>query len=633
MTTKSSNMNKPARTRGAILYTRVSTGEQDKHGTSPESQLAACRAKALVLSLPIIAEYYDGGVSGGFLLARPGMQAALADIKAGRADTLICANMSRYSRDREHQSAIKREVRAAGARLVFCDMDFDDTPEGDLAFNVFGDFAEYDKASIRKRLNNGRVDRAGEGLQPSRRTPPYGYHIVTHADVIRETYAASEVGRYFLREDQAKVARWIWEVYHAGTHSLAGIARELTRQGVPTPGRASQWCMTTVRYILANPVYKGVAIYGRFDNVTDESRLLETHWRTGEPLKEPRRRTVADPDTWITMDCPALVSEDVWDAVQTRLVENKAKKGGNPQRVRMLAGRIFCPHCGQGLVCGSSRGRSRRGEKVDKPQRYCCSAYMKSVQKTGTPVCEPTGYYVQDVEASVTLALLDACQRPAAVREAIRVYAKPDPGAPGSAEQSRRELTAIDKALTALGGEEAATVQGQIAGIQAGASPTAYAGAFADIAARRKDLEDRRGSLSRRIHSERSQGKSVPALPTQALEQRAWKDAARVLSSPDVPGHVKRDALACLVESAVPSRAEGSPRTEMVTTVRFLPGVLEDEGEEGAETLQTIRLGSDSILALFSVMSALSWAANGRMRLRLPPPSGFPLTAPPPAGV
>ena len=103
---------------GAVIYTRVSTGEQAEHGTSLESQRDACRAKALALGLPIIAEYEDAGISGGFLLSRPGMMAAIADIQAGRADTLICANVSRYSRDVEHQQTLlksrPRGGRAAG---------------------------------------------------------------------------------------------------------------------------------------------------------------------------------------------------------------------------------------------------------------------------------------------------------------------------------------------------------------------------------------------------------------------------------------------------------------------------------------------------------------------------------------
>ena len=150
-------MNKPAlRTHAAVLYTRVSTGEQDKHGTSPETQRDACRAKALSLGLPVVAEYYDGGVSGGFLLTRTGFQAALSAIKSGQADTLICPSISRYSRDVEHQQAVKKAVLAVGGRLVFCDAEFEDTPAGDLNFVIQGGFAEYERKAIADRLSKGR---------------------------------------------------------------------------------------------------------------------------------------------------------------------------------------------------------------------------------------------------------------------------------------------------------------------------------------------------------------------------------------------------------------------------------------------------------------------------------------------
>ncbi len=263
MTTKSSMTIKM---RGAVLYTRVSTGEQDKHGTSPETQRDACRAKASALSLPIIAEYHDGGISGGFLLARKEFQAALADIQAGRADTLICPSLSRYSRDVEHQQAVKKAVKAAGGRLVFCDMTFEDTAEGDLNFTIQGGFAEYEKAVIKKRTSAGRQKKAEQGIQPSRKTSPYGYTIATHADVLRGQAAFDEVGLYRVREDQAAHVRRMFQEYHARRQSLALIARQLTLEGVPTPGKAAQWSQSTIRYILANPVYKGVAVYGRFDN-------------------------------------------------------------------------------------------------------------------------------------------------------------------------------------------------------------------------------------------------------------------------------------------------------------------------------------------------------------------------------
>ena len=226
------------KTRGAVIVTRVSTGEQAKHGTSLESQLEMCRAKALAENTPIFAEYEDAGISGGFLLMRGGMQAAIADIQAGRADTLICANISRYSRDVEHQQAIRKAVRAAGGRVIFCDMAFEDTPEGDLAFGIMGSFAEYERKVIRARTMRGKRKRAEEGQQPQRSRSPYGYHVVTHADILRGQYAADQLGRYHIDEEKAKTARRLFTGYASGTYSLPRLCKELNAEGVPSPGAA-----------------------------------------------------------------------------------------------------------------------------------------------------------------------------------------------------------------------------------------------------------------------------------------------------------------------------------------------------------------------------------------------------------
>ena len=78
------------------------------------------------------------------------------------------------------------------------------------------------------------------------------------------------------------------------------------------------------------------------------------------------------------------------------------------------------------------------------------------------------------------------------VREALAAYATPEAPHAGP-DALRRELRDLDAALTELNAQETASIQAQIAGIRAGASPDAYAAVFADLAARRKDLEDRRG--------------------------------------------------------------------------------------------------------------------------------------------
>ncbi len=570
------------RTPGAVIYTRVSTGEQDKHGTSPETQLAACRAKAQTLGLPIAAEYHDGGVSGGFLLARPGMQAALADIQMGRADTLICANISRYSRDVEHQQAIKKAVKSAGGRLVFCDMDFDDTPEGDMTFGFMGQFAQYERQAIRRRTMDGKAARATEGKQPCRR-PAYGYHVITNAEVQCGLYPAGSAGTYLIVEEKAAVVRRLYADYASGI-SLNSLARALASEGIPAPNGSPAWPLASLRYLLANPTYKGQAAFGKSQSRTDEARLQEKHHRTGLPLKDVRFTKKLPPSEWTTITCPALVSEEVWDTVQTRFARNRAELSGNPRRVYMLAGRTFCVLCGGTMTAWGGGHKAPDGGR--KLPRYICLRHVQA-QAAGLPAeCSGWSRRVDHIETDVREALLSLARHSSALDDAVAEYRRE--AAPAKTETLlRAELSALDAALSALTAQEAAAVQAQIAGIIAGASPSAYAAAFADIAAQRKDLEDRRGTLSRQIRTPAA-SPTKSSQPRAALEAQALEDAALVLSAPDIPGAVKRDIISRVITRIECGKTETGEETRV-----FVPKEFTQEANAGnvTETRNIVLIG------------------------------------------
>ena len=566
------------RTVGAILYSRVSTGEQVKHGTSLESQRDACRAKAYELGLPIVAEYDDGGMSGGLLLARVGFQAALADLAAGYADTLICPNISRYSRDVEHQQAVKKAVKAAGGRLIFCDMEFADTTEGDLNFTIQGGFAEYERKVIRARSIKGHRKRAESGVQTARMIPPYGYTIPTKADVLRGTAPAEDLGKYLLIDAEAAVVRQLFDRYAGGGESLTTLTRRLNAEGVPTPGGARLWGISTLRYLLANPVYKGLASYGRSDWATDETRLGQIDPRTGKMLRTLKTRRAADPETWITWTVPALVSEAVWDTVQATLAANRVEKAGNPKQVRMLSGRVHCPECGAGMTC-HSYGAHRRvdGTRSESIPRYICTRYRQTLTSTGKGECVPDAFSVPDVEAAVLLAVLEAATRPESVQAALATYVQAQSSrtllAQTKAADPRRELAALDQALEDWKTRQAATVKAQIAGIMAGADPNAYATLFGELAEERKDLEDRRGVLSRRVQGakEAGQGKETKATPDFAA---LLEHARGVLTAPDMPGAVKRDILGTIIEQVICRKTETGKTKKAGAEIVFRAGVF-----------------------------------------------------------
>ncbi len=563
--------------RGAVIVTRVSTGEQAKHGTSLESQLEACRTKATALNLPIVAEYEDAGISGSLFLLREGMQQALADVYAGRADTLICANISRYSRDVEHQQKIRKDVRAAGGFVVFCDMQFDDTPEGDLAFSIMGGFAEYERKVIRARTMRGKRKRAEEGQQPSRSRAPYGYHIVTHDDITRGSFGPEMLGRYILRDDTAPIAKRIFESYALAGSSLPKICRELNAERVPTPGGGFAWHPPTLYAMLRNPVYKGKPVAGRIRRKVDEQRIGQVNRVNGRAITTAEVKYLAPESEWIALSAPALVDENLWDAIQVRLPKMGAGGGGSPKQLRMLSGLTYCPYCNARM-----NARVQFADKVAY-HYYLCSSHVKARTQPAQDPCRGDLYSIERLEKTTISAIADAVQRPDAIRAAIQAYQE-TPGRAITAESASDELRKVDKTLEKLRASEAAAVQAQIAGIRSGASADAYAEVFADIAAERKDLQDRRGVLAR-LRDARSETHSPRRETPPQVWQRALNDTLTVLNSKSIDGAEKRALVGAVVEKIVCHKEGGD--------VYFLPGIFGEPGQEGASrsTFQTTCIG------------------------------------------
>jgi len=281
----------------AVIYTRVSTDRQAEKGTSLEEQLSACTKYALELGWMVVAHVQDAGVSGARYETRDGIQEVLALIEGQHADAVVIACMDRYSRDREHQTAIRRRIHNAGGRVELVNLRVDDTPTGNLLFSIAGDFAQYERETIIERCTKGRRRKATEGHQSARSWSPYGYHIIGKRDVLIGTHAAADEGRYVIVEDQAKWVREIFARYAAGT-GLHALATWLSSAGVPTSRSGKMWRASGIKRMLENPVYKGKGTFGRYLRIYDESRLA----RGFKAISTLRERPE---DEWITIE-PSL---------------------------------------------------------------------------------------------------------------------------------------------------------------------------------------------------------------------------------------------------------------------------------------------------------------------------------------
>src|SRR4051812_1125269 len=96
-------------TKRAVLYARVSTGEQARSGYSLAQQLEALRAYAVQEGYEVLEEVTDPGQSGASL-ARPGMDRVRDLVAAGGVAVVLAQDADRVTRDPIHRAFLDEEM-------------------------------------------------------------------------------------------------------------------------------------------------------------------------------------------------------------------------------------------------------------------------------------------------------------------------------------------------------------------------------------------------------------------------------------------------------------------------------------------------------------------------------------------
>ena len=134
------------------IYTRKTTEEGlEQAFNSLDAQREACAAYVLSqrhegwsLSPEV---YDDGGYSGG-TMERPGLKQLLADVTAGRVDTIVVYKVDRLTRSLADFARIVEVLDRAGASFVSVTQAFNTTTSmGRLTLNVLLSFAQFERES------------------------------------------------------------------------------------------------------------------------------------------------------------------------------------------------------------------------------------------------------------------------------------------------------------------------------------------------------------------------------------------------------------------------------------------------------------------------------------------------------
>lgn len=309
----------------AIVYARVSTEEQAKHGYSLGEQISECRKRSAELQAEEIVECVDE--IGGDFLERPGLDRARQLVRSGRVGWFVCLDPDRFSRNLMNQLLIADEIERYNVQLVFLQHNYETTPEGRMFFQMRGVISEFEKSKILERTKRGKRGKLKRGELPGY-CEPYGYSMDSDTD------------KLVVNEEQAKWVRQIfaWASDPNPDQRLGQyrIAERLNQMGVSAP-RGDYWYRATVAGILKNRLYTGTFYWGKFDH----SGVYQNR-----KAKSPKKvkATPRPKDQWMELAVPTLITPETFERVREYIdVDKRRRSRGN---VYMLTGIGLCGLCG-----------------------------------------------------------------------------------------------------------------------------------------------------------------------------------------------------------------------------------------------------------------------------------------------
>ena len=194
-------------------YLRVSTSEQE-YGI--DAQRAAILAESVRRGWEV--EWIEDAGKTGKNVKRPGLQAALAVLRAGEAEAIVVSKLDRLSRSLPDFARLIEVASNEGWSIVALDLNLDtSTPTGKLVASIMAAVVQWEVETIALRTKEALAAAKAKGVHVGRRSA-----------------------------QDPKVVRRIRRARAAG-HTYRAIADRLNRDAVPLPGGGNRWHPNSVR--------------------------------------------------------------------------------------------------------------------------------------------------------------------------------------------------------------------------------------------------------------------------------------------------------------------------------------------------------------------------------------------------
>lgn len=292
-----------------------------------------------------IGEIYREIVSGETIEARPEVQRLLSDVKKGMWKGVLVVEIERLARgETMDQGIVAKAFKISDTKIITPMKTYDPNNEFDEEYFEFGLFmSRREYKTINRRLQRGRVASVNEGKYVGS-IAPYGYERVK---------IKGDKGYTLRKNQEANTVKIIYDLYAYEDLSLHEVVRKINEMGLK-PRKSGEWCVSSVKDILTNPVYIGKIKW----NWRKEVRIYKN-----EKLVKTRPRN----EDYILKNGlhKAIIDDKTWKIVEAKRSLNKPPISRDNTIQNPLCGLVYCAKCGRKMKRRPYTDRSK------EPTIYC----------------------------------------------------------------------------------------------------------------------------------------------------------------------------------------------------------------------------------------------------------------------
>lgn len=273
---------------------------------------------------------------------RPAYQRMMKDLRSGKINFVLVADVSRLSRSVLDFCLLIKELDEIGAKYLSIKENYDtSTPQGKMMIMTLMTLAQFEREQTAERVSLNFHSRATRGFRNGG-PAPLGY--------IRDEKNPATL---LVHEKEANDVREIFRVY-LEEQSVGKTIKQLEVMKIKPkvhpdkPYRASNsgiWRRQTLLYLLKNHALVGMREFNK-----------EYKNKNQEELK-PFQRYGLVPAAW-----PAILDRETFDSAQKVIEESvqaqSIRTSKNEVRVFIASGILKCPDCGTSYMGAASHGRN-----------------------------------------------------------------------------------------------------------------------------------------------------------------------------------------------------------------------------------------------------------------------------------